>query len=122
MQFKTRNEAVVDGSKFFFTGKPCRAGHTAERYVSTGNCVDCHKISMERYRQNMHDMRPGITVLSNLKVPTKHVDAILAVVNIYLKMENLEFPEKPTITALSSRRSLTPEEVRAIIKERRLDR
>ena len=25
----------------YITGKPCRRGHVGERYVSTGNCVQC---------------------------------------------------------------------------------
>lgn len=29
--------------KTYFTGKPCRKGHVAERYVSTGHCVVCQK-------------------------------------------------------------------------------
>ena len=26
----------------YFTGKPCRCGHIAERRVSHGECVECH--------------------------------------------------------------------------------
>lgn len=40
---KTRAEAKATGAKYYFTGKPCKRGHTAEREVK-GNCVECRKI------------------------------------------------------------------------------
>ena len=36
-----RRDAARFGLKKFFTGRPCKYGHTAERYTSTGNCVLC---------------------------------------------------------------------------------
>lgn len=36
----SRDDAILTGSKFFFTGKPCKHGHIARRYVSSG-CVVC---------------------------------------------------------------------------------
>jgi len=39
---KTRKEALETGAKYFFTGKPCRHGHTSKRYVS-GGCVTCYR-------------------------------------------------------------------------------
>lgn len=37
----SRRAAIESKSKKFFTGKPCRNGHVAERYTSTGGCVEC---------------------------------------------------------------------------------
>jgi hypothetical protein len=37
----TRTDAAAFGFKRFYTGKPCRWGHVAERYTSSGNCVEC---------------------------------------------------------------------------------
>lgn len=37
----TRGEAHAKGQTFFYTGRPCRAGHLAVRYVSTGGCTMC---------------------------------------------------------------------------------
>jgi hypothetical protein len=37
----TRAEAKSLGLTRYQTGIPCRRGHRAERYVSTGNCVEC---------------------------------------------------------------------------------
>ncbi len=36
-----RAVAAALGLVRYFTGKPCPAGHFAERYVSTGNCSEC---------------------------------------------------------------------------------
>lgn len=29
------------GARFFFTGRPCRRGHVAPKYTSTGGCAEC---------------------------------------------------------------------------------
>jgi len=38
-----RADALASNQTHYFTGKPCRDGHTAPRYVSTGNCTQCQK-------------------------------------------------------------------------------
>ncbi len=38
-----RSEAKAVGATRYFTGKPCPAGHVAERLVSSGACVACVK-------------------------------------------------------------------------------
>jgi hypothetical protein len=44
-QVKTLKASKVDanasGETFYFTGKPCRRGHVANRLASSGTCVDC---------------------------------------------------------------------------------
>lgn len=30
-------------ARFYFTGKPCKYGHVAQRYVSSSECVECRK-------------------------------------------------------------------------------
>ena len=50
-----RAEALSRGLSRYFTGEPCRAGHVAERYTTSANCVECAKAlrdrSMEEYRR-----------------------------------------------------------------------
>lgn len=36
-----RKEALLIGALKYFTGKPCRNGHTAERYTQSGTCERC---------------------------------------------------------------------------------
>ena len=39
----TRKEAQAQGLKRYYTGKPCKHGHVAERFLSTRTCVTCHR-------------------------------------------------------------------------------
>ena len=41
MEIVSRKEAIERGLKRYFTGKPCKNGHVAERFVSNGRCVEC---------------------------------------------------------------------------------
>lgn len=38
------------GSKLYFTGKPCRAGHFSERYVSNGMCFSCKNVNTQNFK------------------------------------------------------------------------
>lgn len=44
-----RKEAIALGLKRYFTGKPCKNGHTAERLVSNMGCLECAYSSFKRY-------------------------------------------------------------------------
>jgi hypothetical protein len=39
----SRKNAKKLGLKKYFTGKPCKNGHTSERYTITGICTECQK-------------------------------------------------------------------------------
>lgn len=43
MEITTRNVAKVRGEKVYFTGQPCKNGHTTYRYVNNGGCSQCVK-------------------------------------------------------------------------------
>lgn len=45
----TRAQALAAGIGRYFTGKPCKNGHVAERYTLRGACVDC--LEMHRKRE-----------------------------------------------------------------------
>jgi hypothetical protein len=40
---RSRKEALALGSKHYFTGKPCKHGHVAERLTSVGYCCACSR-------------------------------------------------------------------------------
>ncbi len=40
-------EAKKSGSKYYFTGNPCRNGHLSPRYMS-GDCIQCHRDGTRR--------------------------------------------------------------------------
>lgn len=43
MNIITRQQAINDNLPRYFTGKPCRNGHVAERYRVGGTCVECDR-------------------------------------------------------------------------------
>jgi 5-methylcytosine-specific restriction endonuclease McrA len=43
VQIITKAEAKAAGLKRYFTGRPCKNGHIAERYLGGGGCVECIK-------------------------------------------------------------------------------
>jgi hypothetical protein len=47
----TRNEALGNGSTYYFTGEKCIHGHRAPRYTSTRRCVQCALESVNRQRK-----------------------------------------------------------------------
>lgn len=47
-----RKVAAENGLKFYFTGKLCRKGHLAQRYVSSNGCVRCSGLNREEWRAN----------------------------------------------------------------------
>ncbi len=53
----TRKEAIKQGLTYYYTGKPCKNGHVAERYVRTeGRCVLCVRRKVNaRYHQQKLD-------------------------------------------------------------------
>jgi hypothetical protein len=52
----SRDEARALGLKRFFTGKPCKHGHVAERRVSTYACVECDRTrAPERRAANLRE-------------------------------------------------------------------
>lgn len=49
----TRDEAIDQGLKRYFTGEPCNHGHIVYRFVGDGKCVECNRItSKRRYHKN----------------------------------------------------------------------
>lgn len=40
-----KSDAIVQGKMVFYTGKPCRAGHIAQRYVTSGRCIECIRLA-----------------------------------------------------------------------------
>lgn len=45
----SRQDAAVQGRKRFYTGKPCKYGHDAQRFVSTGGCVACNAVRSQSF-------------------------------------------------------------------------
>jgi hypothetical protein len=50
MKIITRKEALAQGLKRYFTGKPCKWGHVAERNTDS-DCITCRKAYQKAYDQ-----------------------------------------------------------------------
>lgn len=44
-------DAKAKGQRFYFTGKPCRRGHIAQRYVAQKLCVECARNAASQQRE-----------------------------------------------------------------------
>ena len=48
MNIISRKEAKAQGLARYFTGKPCKNGHIAER-LTAGHCVECHRANHKQW-------------------------------------------------------------------------
>jgi hypothetical protein len=47
----SRKVALKNGFRFYFTGKPCKSGHTEKRYASNGDCKQCNIDNAKNFRE-----------------------------------------------------------------------
>ena len=45
MDLLTREEALLKGSKHYFTGEPCKHGHIAPRFTKRRQCMECNRLA-----------------------------------------------------------------------------
>lgn len=50
MELVSRQEALAQGLKRYFTGKPCKRGHIAERTLPENGCAECARLRSSAYR------------------------------------------------------------------------
>lgn len=51
-----RTKAKLNGEMTYFTGKPCKHGHTSTRITSTGFCSECSRIRALAYHYDNHEV------------------------------------------------------------------
>ena len=54
----TRRDALARGLTRYFTGKPCKHGHVAERVTSSRACIPCANIRNRRYMKKRYWTNP----------------------------------------------------------------
>ena len=64
---KSWSSAKRNGDKHYYTGKPCKHGHTGLRFTKSGACVDCNYIKSMRRNSNLDNLNDE-QVLSLRKV------------------------------------------------------
>lgn len=52
-----RQNAKAKGLRKYFTGKPCKNGHVAERNTSNGTCCECFNANAARFRARHPERR-----------------------------------------------------------------
>lgn len=55
-----RKEAIKLGLYRYFTGKPCKHGHKAERYTFSGACIECLAAMQKKARQQWTEARQQV--------------------------------------------------------------
>jgi len=45
MKVTSRQEAIAQGLKHYFTGKPCKHGHLALRFTNRRQCLECNRLA-----------------------------------------------------------------------------
>ena len=68
----TRNNAIEQEKKYFYTGVECRNGHDSVRYTNDGKCVKCVNNRVKKYK----DENKEKVYQSNKKYRENNVDAI----------------------------------------------
>jgi hypothetical protein len=57
MEVISRKEAIEKNEMFYYTGKPCKRGHLAKRYVSSYICRDCFVVWHEENADKVKEGR-----------------------------------------------------------------
>jgi hypothetical protein len=55
----SRKEAIKAKRTKYYTGKPCKHGHVAERYTIMGTCVECLKAHRDKDRAALRAAMAG---------------------------------------------------------------
>lgn len=79
----SRDEAFRTGLKTYFTGKPCKHGHLAPRYTSTGACAECARIYMRKHGRKHRGIDSAIRPYLN------EVETIFRAIAVYNGTEPL---------------------------------
>lgn len=59
MQTITREAAARAGENLYFTGRPCKNGHTEPRYTSSGTCRGCIRDHNRTYSRRVNLLLSG---------------------------------------------------------------
>jgi 5-methylcytosine-specific restriction endonuclease McrA len=65
----SRDSARAQGLPRFFTGKPCKYGHLAQRFVSGRVCCECQKINSQKFAARHPDRIEANRAVQRAKSP-----------------------------------------------------
>ena len=70
----SRKEAIAQGLRRYFTGKPCPHGHVCERFVASHNCVMCNRAGCSAY----YDLNSQEILAQKARRYEREADVLLA--------------------------------------------
>lgn len=73
MKLISRQEAIKQKLTKYYTGKPCKHGHVAEKRTSNRTCVDCLAISKKDWSNRPDVKTKGLVRLAKWDTPAKHL-------------------------------------------------
>lgn len=85
----TKKEASERGLKRYFTGTPCKRGHTCERFVGDGNCLECRIIGNSKnianeesrlYHKNYYNSNKQLVLGKRKRYAASNPDKINALI------------------------------------------
>lgn len=85
-QPQERAKAIAEGKARYYTGRPCKHGHLAERQTSNGECLICTSIRQAKWRKD----NPERVKAGDKKKYNKRREEALR----YSREYRLRFPEK----------------------------
>jgi hypothetical protein len=56
----TRKDAIKEAKSVYYTGKPCKNGHITLRYVTSGTCIECQRLSRLQERALIKAIREQV--------------------------------------------------------------
>lgn len=74
----SREEAESNGLSRYFTGKPCKHGHVAERRIGDGHCVECKRLKQDLWRSENREKARSIVKASEFKRKSHNPDEYYA--------------------------------------------
>lgn len=73
-----RKDAKAQGLKRYFTGKPCRRGHDAERFVSDGYCCACSGALSKQWKAANPEKTKEVQAAASAKYRAENPDKAVA--------------------------------------------
>lgn len=100
MEIITRKDALAQGLSFYFTGKPCKYGHTIKRRVNKATCIECERLrhyrrdktKLRKYNKDYRERHPERERLRKQKQYKENKDSIIVRQIQYHKEKRLNDP------------------------------
>lgn len=91
----SRKDAAGLGLARFFTGRPCKHGHIAERYVTTGACIPCLRSFSQKYNAEYSSAGRVPTVRVSMQLHADDAEKVYLLADYLNKVRGLPACVRP---------------------------